>query len=442
MQIDSQHNLKAGTILQNYEIIRVLGEGGFGITYLAVDVHNGLRVVIKEYFPNAFAVRLNDSKISAKGSEKNAFKKGLQRFRDEAQILARFNHPSIVGTLGYFEENNTAYIVMEYEEGIDLAQYLKQHGSPVPQEEVLSLMMPILEGLKEVHRHRYLHRDIKPANILVRQNKLPVLIDFGASKQVLGDVSRSITSMLTEGYAPLEQYSTDVRQQGSFTDIYAVAAVMYRMIIGVVPPSAQTRSYELLQEGNDPLVLLGEHNLNGYDGNFLHAIDRALALKGKDRPQSVQEFQYLLMGIKRSEIEKKMSLQEPVDTYISVSEQIANNEISLKGFFSFDGIMHRLTYLLHCFFAFLIFFAGILLVYLMRNRYNDELTHIGFLIFLLFFIFALWGAMAATVKRTRDMGQSIPLFIVLSLIPGLNVIMGAILLFAPSKFVVENQLEE
>jgi serine/threonine protein kinase len=435
MQIyDEQHSLPEGTVLGYYQVLNVLGEGGFGITYFAVDRQSGMRVVIKEYFPNAFAVRLNDSRITAKTSEKTAFKKGLQRFKEEAQILARFNHPSIVKILGYFEENNTAYIVMEYEEGIDLAQYLKQHPSPLPQEEVLGIMMPILEGLKEVHRHYYLHRDIKPANILVRQNKLPVLIDFGASKQALGDVSKSITSMLTEGYAPLEQYSTDVKQQGPFTDLYAVAAVMYRMITGTVPPSAQTRSYELLQEGNDPLLLLGEYGLQGYDGNFLYAIDRALALKGKDRPQSVQEFQYLLMGMERSEIEERIRQNVSEDTYVPQIEEVSSDSISLSGFFSFDGVIHRLDYLLHSFFALLFLIAGIVVIVSTRNHYTEEPSEIGVLGLILFLIFSFWGGIAALVKRTRDIGQSIPLFIFLSMVPYVNVIIGLILLFTPSKF--------
>ena len=299
MQAESStHSLPEGAILGDLKIVRVLGEGGFGITYLARDMREKIDVVIKEYFPNAFAIRGKDSAVSARSSEKKAFKKGLKRFRDEARILSRFNHPSIVKIREYFEMNDTAYIVMEYEEGVDLAHYLKQRSGPISQDEVLGIMMPILEGLKEVHRHNYLHRDIKPGNIIVRREKLPVLIDFGASKELLGDIGKSVTSILTEGYAPLEQYSTDVKQQGPFTDIYAVAAVIYRMITGVVPPSAQTRSYELLQEGRDPLIPLIEHKPAGYDGNFLYAIDRALALKGRDRPQSVEEFQRLLMGVK------------------------------------------------------------------------------------------------------------------------------------------------
>ncbi len=297
------HSLKAGTSINNYEIIKVLGEGGFGITYLAIDKQLGLEVVIKEYFPNAFAMRAANSTITAKRTSVADFSKGMQRFKEEAQTLAKFNHPSIVKILSYFESNDTAYFVMEYEEGLDLSQYLKQQNRALKQDEILGIMVPIMEGLKEVHRYNFLHRDIKPGNILLRSNNSPVLIDFGASKQTITDVSKSVTSMLTEGYAPLEQYSTDIKQQGPFTDIYAVAAVMYRMITGKVPPSAQTRSYQLLSDGNDPFVSLITLNFNGYDRNFLYAIDRALSVKAKNRPQNIQDFQSDIIG--------KLKMPEP-----------------------------------------------------------------------------------------------------------------------------------
>jgi len=305
------HSLKPGTVINNFEIIRVLGEGGFGITYLARDRELGHEVVIKEYFPNEFAMRTADTTITAKRTATAHFSKGLQRFKEEAQTLARFNHPSIVKILSYFEANDTAYFVMEYEEGIDLSHYLRQVNRPLTQEEILGIVIPILEGLKEVHRYNFLHRDIKPGNILLRSNNAPVLIDFGASKQTVTDVSKSVTSMLTEGYAPLEQYSTDIRQQGPFTDIYAIAAVMYKMITQEVPPSAQTRSYQLLQDGHDPYKPLKSMGLAGYDHNFLNAIDRALSIKAKYRPQNVQDFQADIVG--------QLTMPEPERTEENIS---------------------------------------------------------------------------------------------------------------------------
>ncbi len=226
-------------------------------------------MVIKEYFPNEFAVRNTDSTIIAKTSSASDFNKGKIRFKEEAKILAKFNHRSIVKILGYFEENNTAYFVMEYEEGLDLSQYMKQKGKPFTQEEILTIMMPILEGLKEVHKYNYLHRDIKPGNILLKTNSTPVLIDFGATRvAVNNEQSKSVTSMLTEGYAPFEQYSTDMKQQGAFTDIYSIAAVIYKMITLQTPVSSQTRIFQEMQHGNDPLKKLTRMNLKGFDNFF------------------------------------------------------------------------------------------------------------------------------------------------------------------------------
>ncbi len=296
MQEQNQHSLKNGTILNHYKIIRVLGAGGFGITYLAQDISLGMEVVLKEYFPNEFAIRNGDSTIMSKTASDHDFSKGMQRFKEEAQVLAKFNHPSIVKILGYFEANNTAYFVMEYEEGIDLSQYIKQLNRTMSQEEILTIIMPILEGLKEVHKHNYLHRDIKPGNILLRKNHSPVLIDFGASKLAIGEASKSITSMLTEGYAPLEQYSTDIKQQGPFTDLYAIGAVIYRMITGKVPPSAQTRSYALLQDDTDPYEFLIKIKPSGFDENFLMSVDKVLSVKAKDRQQDVSGFQKNIAG--------------------------------------------------------------------------------------------------------------------------------------------------
>jgi TPR repeat protein len=155
--------------------------------------------------------------------------------------------------------------------------------------------MPILEGLKEVHAHHYLHRDIKPGNILIRKNHSPVLIDFGASKQLVGEVSKSVTSLLTEGYAPPEQYGKDLRQQAPCTDIYAIGAVIYKMITRHVPVDAITRVNQSLTQKKDPYQKLTDLRPPGYDFHFLKAVDRALALDCNDRPRDVSEFQKELL---------------------------------------------------------------------------------------------------------------------------------------------------
>ncbi len=333
MQEQNQHSLQNGTILNHYKIIRVLGAGGFGITYLAEDTQLNMKVVIKEYFPNEFAIRNNDSTIIPKTSSDRDFKKGKQRFKEEAQILAKFNHPSIVKILGYFETNNTAYFVMEYEEGMDLAQYIKQKNKPFDQNEVISIIMPILEGLKEVHSYNYLHRDIKPGNILLRSNKAPVLIDFGASRIAVNDEqSKSVTSMLTEGYAPFEQYSTELKQQGEFTDIYSIGAVMYKMITLQTPISSQVRIFQFLQHNSDPLVKLTDMNLKNYNRFFLGAIDRALESKPNDRYKSVNKLQVALTTKSKDKPSKKASKinQEKVGAVSKFKDTYSGNETKNK----------------------------------------------------------------------------------------------------------------
>ena len=346
-----QHSLKSDSIIDHYKIIRILGSGSFGITYLAEDTSLGIQVAIKEYFPSDFALRDRDGSVHPGTDAKSEFRKGKRRFEEEAKTLMRFDHPSIVKILGYFEANHTAYFVMAYEEGIDLDRYLKQQGTPLEQEEILGIVMPILEGLKEVHAHRYLHRDIKPGNILLRENRSPVLIDFGASKAGLGETSRSITSILTEGYAPPEQYTTDAKKQGAFSDLYALAAVMHKMITGEVPPSAQARNYALLSDEKDPYVPLIEQNLQSqYDRHLLGAIDAALVLDARQRPQSVQAFQAMLFDRGELPSSKPTEVLTP-DT----------PPAQTGGFFSFEGRIGRTRYWVYNLIAVVILFFGALL---------------------------------------------------------------------------------
>jgi serine/threonine protein kinase len=415
---EQNHSLKNGTILNQYKIIKVLGSGGFGITYLAQDIQLGMEVVIKEYFPNEFAIRNTDSTIIAKTSSDRDFSKGMQRFKEEAQVLAKFNHPSIVKILGFFEANNTAYFVMEYEEGIDLSQYLKQINRSLSQEEILAIIMPILEGLKEVHKYKYLHRDIKPGNILLRKNRVPVLIDFGASKLAIGEASKSITSMLTEGYAPLEQYSTDIKQQGPFTDIYAVGAVIYKMITGKVPPSAQTRSYAILQDDNDPYDVLAKQKLQGYDKSFLQAIDKSLAIKAKDRPANIQEFQESLSGKIKIETENIVEKEKKEKSNQRVD---ANKSFNIL---SFQGNINRMEFLGSFVVYFVLLIFGSVLI-----PQGDVAAIFGFV----FMILGLWIGLAAIVKRTRDMQDNIALVIIAMLIPYINFITLLLLLLKAGK---------
>ena len=287
---EDQHSLKSGTVLENYTIISILDEDDVGITYLAKDNGLGVKVVIKEYFPYGYSVRTSDGTIVTESKFLDDFEKEKQELEEEAQNLVKFNHPSIVKSLGYFEANNTAYFVMEYEEGIDLATYLKQQNRALTQKEIFNIIMPILEGLKEVHRHDCLFGGINPGNILIRINKDPILIGFAWSK-IMGSYSpmRGISKIPTEEYAPLELYSTDLERQGPFSDIYSIGAVMYKMITMKTPIASQTRVYQILQDGKDPLEKLTSMRLKGYDHSFLEAIDKTLELKAIDRQQNIEE---------------------------------------------------------------------------------------------------------------------------------------------------------
>ena len=284
---EQQHRntLPKGFWLNEYQIETVLGKpGGFGITYLATDTHLRQLVAIKEYLPSEFAIREGRSTVYVRSSSyEESFQWGLKCFIEEARVLARFNHPSIVRVLRFFEANGTAYMVMEYQQGKCLSDYLKQ-GGILPEKELLTIILPLLDGLEEIHKAGFLHRDIKPNNIYIREDKMPVLLDFGSARYAVGQKSRSVTSIVTPGYAPLEQYDTELNEQGAWTDIYALGAVMYCLISGEAPPAATRR---VRKDPMLPAIKIGEGQ---YNKNLLQAIDWALKLSGEDRPQSVEQW--------------------------------------------------------------------------------------------------------------------------------------------------------
>ena len=377
-----------------------------------------MEVVIKEYFPNEFAIRNFDSSIIAKTDAEDHFSKGLQRFKEEAKTLIQFNHRSIVEILGYFEANKTAYFVMKYEGGIDLDKYMKQNLPPLGQEEILGIIMPILEGLKEVHKYNYLHRDIKPGNILLRTNNDPVLIDFGASKIALGDVSKSITTILTMGYAPPEQYSSDVKKQGAFTDLYSIAAVMHKMITGEVPPDAQTRVYALVSKKSDPYQPLSKRNLSAYDGYFLKAIDKALSVDTKRRPQNVQEFQKNISG------EIKAHISQPTEM---IGMDVVNGGHVPSGLFSFEGRINRLRYWLNSLIPIIIMMVGVVLL-VATTKEDGGSNPVGAIIILAAAITGTWISLALQVKRWHDLDQS-GWWALIGFVPYVNIIVLIVLGF-------------
>ena len=278
--------LPKGYMLHEYQLDRVLGAGGFGLTYLGWDTSLDKPVAIKEYLPNDLAVRETDHSVMPKshGDEDN-FQWGLERFLDEARTLAKFKHPNIIAVHRYFETHNTAYIVMEFAEGETLDDVLKR--GVLEESRLLSVLMPLLEGLEEVHRGNFLHRDIKPGNIVIRPDGSPVLLDFGAARQAIG--SRSITSVVTPGYAPIEQY--DIRgNQGPWTDIYALGAVAYKAVSGEAPPDATGRLRQ------DPMIPASEVCRGKYSEPLLNSIDWALSVEEETRPQDVASWRKSMTG--------------------------------------------------------------------------------------------------------------------------------------------------
>ena len=209
--------LTLGAMLLEYRLDSVLGAGGFGMTYLAWDINLEKHVAIKEYLPGELAVRALDGSIVPVNTESEYnYKWGLDRFIQEARTLARFSHPNIVRVNRFFEANGTSYMVMDYEAGESLYQYLKR--SPAPPEAWLKQMVtPILDGLQAVHKAGFLHRDIKPSNVFMREDGTPVLLDFGSARLAAGGASKSLTAIISPGYAPLEQYAAD-GNQGPWSD--------------------------------------------------------------------------------------------------------------------------------------------------------------------------------------------------------------------------------
>jgi serine/threonine protein kinase len=303
-----QHALPTGTRIQSYEVQQVLGIGGFGITYRAYDRTLERLVAIKEYLPTGLAVRTNDGTTVVPKSEGDSqdYRYGLKRFLDEARTLARFNERSIVRVISYMEAHGTAYFVMDYEEGECLDARLKSEIT-LDQDEIINILAPILRGLRVVHSQNFLHRDIKPLNIYLRRDGSPVLLDFGAARQALGEQSRAITRMVTPGYAPFEQYLTDGKQ-GPWSDIYGIGATLYQCAVGVAPMAATERVAAKHDGTPDPIRQVAETLKRKYSAGFVDAMVWMLEPMARDRPQTVDE---VLAALENSGVVSRSSGKYP-----------------------------------------------------------------------------------------------------------------------------------
>jgi serine/threonine protein kinase len=233
--------LPAGYQLGKYIFKGLLGSGGFGITYLAEDTSLDRKVAINEMLPNEFATRLGGTTVVAKTrSDKTDLEWARARFVDEGRALAACDHPNVIDVYEMIEANGTAYMVTKYEEGCNLESWLQKLGRRPTEPELKDILFPLLSGLERVHRTGFLHRDIKPENIYITEDGRPVLLDFGSARQAIRRRSVVMTSIITPGYAPFEQYYED-GNQGEWTDIYALGAVIYRALTGKRPPEAIRR---------------------------------------------------------------------------------------------------------------------------------------------------------------------------------------------------------
>ncbi len=282
--------LPGGYKLLEYQIERPLGGGGFGITYLARDINLNLPVAIKEYFPSDSVTRVANQAVQVRGGSeeiRSQYQWGLERFLDEARALATFRHPNIVRVLRYFRENGTAYIVMEYESGDPLKRWVPQNA-PLSQRALLSIIYPLLDGLDAVHKTGFLHRDIKPDNIYVRADGTPVLLDFGAARRVTAN--HDMTNIVSPGFAPFEQYHSQ-GNQGPWTDIYSLGAVMYWMTTGKKPVESASRVK------NDTLLPCASvADAAVFGAPLLEAIDWAMQPDEAARPQAVAELRSAIQG--------------------------------------------------------------------------------------------------------------------------------------------------
>ena len=295
-----EYALTIGTILDNrYKIESILGEGGFGITYKAHDQDLDYTVVIKEFLPQEFAARANDTvTVQARTNRTDDYEYGLTSFIEEARTLAKFQHPNIVRVSNFLKANGTAYFVMDYAQGIALDEWLKSQPGALSEESILNIITPILKGLSEVHKNDFLHRDIKPGNIFLRKKDGPMLIDFGAARMALGEHSKSISAIISMGYAPPEQY-TSRGKQGPYTDLYAVGAVLYKLITGNTPIESPDRSHAKAEDEADPLMPALEAGKAKVSDWLLKICDQLLSVSPKQRPQSAEA---VLVAIENKEM--------------------------------------------------------------------------------------------------------------------------------------------
>ena len=311
------HHLSAGTVLDGHYLIgEAIGEGGFGITYIGRDLNLDMRVAVKEFYPCGYANRSNTVSNEIKlnqTQEKDDFNNAKEQFLREARNLAKFSkEPTVVDVRDYFAENNTAYIVMEYIEGVTLAQYLKTHGV-FRAEDIVTRILPLTEALSKMHRQAIIHRDISPENIMMTDSGTLKLMDFGAARYYAGDDMHTLSVILKPGYAPFEQYSTKGKQ-GPWTDVYALCATIYKCVTCTAPSDALTRSQQ------DDLLPPSAFGI-GISPQLEAVLLKGLAIDPADRIQNMDALSQALKSALRSD-ETWLLAEDPVQAPVIPSNNL------------------------------------------------------------------------------------------------------------------------
>jgi hypothetical protein len=292
LALNEHDALPAGTRFGEFEIIHVLGVGGFGIVYLAQDHSLERQVALKEYMPAALAARGAGAMVTVRaGAFAETYAAGLRSFINEARLLARFDHPSLVQVYRFWEDNGTAYMVMPYLQGRTLRDARRAMAQPPDEAWIRAVLAPVLDALELLHREGVFHRDIAPDNILLPPGAAPILLDFGAARRVISDRTQSLTAILKPSYAPIEQYAEmATMRQGPWTDLYALGAVLHYLLFGVPPAPATARA---VQPDAEPIE---RRDVPGVAPRFVSTVAWMLGVRPLDRPQSVAALRAALDG--------------------------------------------------------------------------------------------------------------------------------------------------
>jgi len=297
--------LPEGHPLQNYRILRVLASGGFSFVYLAHD-ENDTPVAIKEYLPASLALRTGDSLAPRVAEDQAAaFRYGMKCFFEEGRALASLGHPNVVRVLNFFRANDTVYLVMRYERGRTLQEHIHKKTGPIKEDWIRGTFTQLLNGVREVHTNKLLHLDIKPGNVYLRSDGTPLLIDFGAARQMLSGEAPSLPPMYTPGFASPEHHA-DRSKLGPWSDIYAVGATLYACRSAAAPPSAEERL------DRDRMVPARKIGAGKYTSELLDTVDWCMRLDHLERPQSGFALQKALLGEKEPDYRGEAPMLEQI----------------------------------------------------------------------------------------------------------------------------------